>query len=56
MILARDVKSQQGTLLCAKGQEVTKAVRIRLRNYACNLGISDPIQTFVPIALGTIDS
>jgi response regulator RpfG family c-di-GMP phosphodiesterase len=56
MILARDVKSQQGTLLCAKGQEVTRAVRLRLRNYAYNLGISGPIKAFVPIDLDSRDT
>lgn len=51
MLLARDVTSMQGTLLCAKGQEVTRAVRLRLRNYAYNLGINGPIKVFIPIDL-----
>lgn len=56
MILARDVTSMHGTLLCAKGQEVSRAVRLRLRNYACNLGISGPIKVFIPIELERKDS
>ncbi len=51
MILAKDVKSIQGTMLCAKGQEVTRAVRLRLRNFECNLGIRGPITVFIPMGL-----
>ncbi len=50
-LLARDIRSQQGTLLCAKGQEITRAVRFRLRNYAFNVGIDGPIAVFVPMSL-----
>ena len=56
MFLAKDVKSKQGTLLCAKGQEVTRAVRLRLRNYACNLGINGPVAVFVPIDISVDES
>jgi response regulator RpfG family c-di-GMP phosphodiesterase len=49
MILAADLKSTQGTLLCAKGTEVTPALRLRLRNYTCNLGLCGPIEVFLPI-------
>ncbi len=49
MILAADLKSVQGTLLCAKGAEVTPALRMRLRNYACNLGFRGPIKVFIPL-------
>lgn len=51
MILAKDVQSLQGTLLCAKGQDITRAVRLRLKNYAYNLGIRGPIAVFIPIEL-----
>lgn len=47
MILAEDVRSIQGTLLCPKGQEITPAVRHRLRNYMVNVGIQGPIRVFV---------
>lgn len=50
-LLADDVVSTHGTLLCGKGQEVTPAIRIRLRNYAVNVGIPRPIKIFVPVAL-----
>jgi response regulator RpfG family c-di-GMP phosphodiesterase len=49
MILADDVESLRGTLLCARGQEVTRSMRARLRNYAANVGIQAPIRVFVPI-------
>jgi response regulator RpfG family c-di-GMP phosphodiesterase len=48
-ILAADLKSIQGTLLCAKGTEVTRVLRLRLRNYACNLGFRGPIKVYMPL-------
>ena len=50
-VLADDVVSTHGTLLCSKGQEVTAAIRLRLRNYAVNVGIARPIKVFVPVDL-----
>ncbi len=49
MILASNVRSTQGTLLCAKGQELTHAMRLRLSNYCINVGVSGPVRIFVPI-------
>ncbi|MGQ9504810.1 MAG: HD domain-containing phosphohydrolase [Thermogutta sp.] len=54
LILADNVYSVNGTLLCSKGQEITPAIRFRLRNYAVNVGIARPVRVFVPI-LGTPD-
>jgi len=51
MILARDIRSTRGTLLCARGQELTSAMWLRLRNYAINVGIVDAIKIFVPIEM-----
>jgi len=48
LILADNVYSVNGTLLCSKGQEITPAIRFRLRNYAVNVGIARPIRVFVP--------
>ncbi len=48
MILAADVKSINGTLLCTRGQEVTASLRARLRNYVANVGIQTPIKVFIP--------
>jgi response regulator RpfG family c-di-GMP phosphodiesterase len=48
-VLADDVRSLGGTMLCAKGQEVTAWVRARLRGYATSVGIAGPIRIFVPV-------
>ncbi len=47
-VLADDVRTIKGTLLCAKGQEVTPSLRARLRNYVTNFGLEAPIKIFVP--------
>ncbi|MDZ7617595.1 MAG: hypothetical protein U1E05_11355, partial [Patescibacteria group bacterium] len=49
MYLADDVRTIQGTLLCAKGQEMTASMRARLRNYVANVGLSSPIKVFVRV-------
>lgn len=49
-VLADDVRSIKGTLLCARGQEVTAPIRARLKHYAANVGIQSPIRIFVPAA------
>ncbi|OHB67422.1 MAG: hypothetical protein A2V70_17360 [Planctomycetes bacterium RBG_13_63_9] len=48
-ILADDVLSINGTLLCAKGQEVTPSMRARLAVYVANVGIKEQIKLFVPV-------
>lgn len=48
MILADDVRSVKGTLLCAKGQQVTRSMRACLRNHIVNVGVQLPIKVFVP--------
>ena len=47
-IVANDVLSLHGTLLCAKGQEVTPSLRARLKNYVANAGIQGSIKIMVP--------
>lgn len=49
-MLADDVKSINGTLLCAKGQEVSSWLRSRLNNYAATVGVQVPIKVFLPLA------
>ena len=49
MILAADVWSAQGILLCAKGQEVNFAMRSRLKNYTHNFGIQGPIRVHLSV-------
>lgn len=48
LTLAEDVRSIHGTLLCARGQEVTPSMRARLRTYMANVGVQGPIKVFVP--------
>lgn len=48
MILADDVRSINGTLLCTKGQQVTRSMLACLRNYVINVGVQLPIKVFVP--------
>jgi response regulator RpfG family c-di-GMP phosphodiesterase len=47
VVLAEDVVSIRGTLLCAKGQEVTPSIRARLKNYVFTVGVQGPIKVFV---------
>ncbi len=47
-VLAADVRSLGGTLLCSKGQEVTAWIRARLRGYAASVGVAGPIRIFLP--------
>jgi response regulator RpfG family c-di-GMP phosphodiesterase len=54
VVLADDIRSNSGTLLCAKGQEVTPSMRARLRNYAVNVGIQMQIKIFAPVSVETI--
>ena len=49
-VLADDVRSITGTLLCTRGQEVTPSMRARLRNYFANVGIHKQIKIFAPAA------
>lgn len=48
MILAEDVRGTSGTLLIANGQEVTKSLLLRLKNFAITAGVAEPIKVFVP--------
>ncbi|MFW6114433.1 MAG: HD domain-containing phosphohydrolase [bacterium] len=48
LILADDIVTRSGVLVCAKGQEVTRAMRFRLRNYLANIGIQSSVKVFVP--------
>jgi response regulator RpfG family c-di-GMP phosphodiesterase len=51
LTLADDIRTASGTLVCAKGQEVTRAMRFRLRNSWTNLGIQSLIKVFVPLEM-----
>ena len=49
MILAENVMTRAGTLVIAKGQEVTTWVKIRLKNFSKNVGIREPFKVLIPI-------
>jgi DNA-binding NarL/FixJ family response regulator len=49
MILDQDVKSSQGMLLVAKGQELTSALIMRLQNYSRAAAINKDVMAFVPM-------
>ncbi len=51
LTLADDIITDSGTLLCARGQEVTRAMRFRLRNYSTNVGIQSPVKVFMPVEM-----
>jgi response regulator RpfG family c-di-GMP phosphodiesterase len=48
MILAEDVKGTTGTLLIANGQEISKSLLLRLKNFAFTAGVHQPIKVLVP--------
>jgi response regulator RpfG family c-di-GMP phosphodiesterase len=48
-VLADDVRSIRGTLLCARGHEVTPSLRARLTSYAATVGIHGSIRILVPV-------
>ncbi len=47
MVFAEDVKTDDGTLLISKGQEVTVSLRQRLRNFATTRTIIEPLRVLV---------
>lgn len=53
LILADDIRTASGTLLCAKGQEIIRAIRFRLRNYLSNLCIQSVIKVFMPLEMAS---
>jgi ActR/RegA family two-component response regulator len=53
MVLDQDIRNKEGMLLIAKGQEITRAVLLRLENFA-NAGLIDKeVQALVPMSAGT---
>ncbi len=47
MIFGQEVKTKNDILLVAKGQEVSEAILLRLRNFYQNYGIQEPIKMYV---------
>jgi response regulator RpfG family c-di-GMP phosphodiesterase len=48
MALADDIRTLSGTLVCTRGQEINRSMRLRLRNYMINIGIQSTVRVFVP--------
>lgn len=53
MVVAEDVTTTDGTLLVSKGQEVTPSLRQRLRNFAQNGKLKEPIHVLVRAEAGS---
>ena len=51
LTLADDVKTMGGTLVCARGQEITRSMRLQLKNYLANIGIQPSVRVFVPLEM-----
>lgn len=51
LTLAEDIKTINGALVCARGQETTRSMRLRLRNYLANIGIQSSVKVFVPLEM-----
>ncbi len=49
MLLAEDIKSVKGMLLLTKGQEVTRSLCMRLKNFRDGGAIVEPLSVLVPI-------
>ncbi len=53
MLLAEDVKSVKGMLLLTKGQEVTRSLCLRLKNFRDGGAIVEPLKVLVPVKSNT---
>lgn len=53
MLLAEDIKSVKGMLLLTKGQEVTRSLCMRLKNFHEGGAIVEPLQVLVPVKSNT---
>jgi CheY-like chemotaxis protein len=48
MILAQDVRLMDGRMLVARGYEVNRTLRERIKNFSARTGIKEPIMVIVP--------
>lgn len=48
MLLVSDVRTPEGVLLVARGQKVTVGLLERLRNFAANVGVEEPLHVLTP--------
>ncbi|MGH9575267.1 MAG: HD domain-containing phosphohydrolase [Candidatus Acidiferrales bacterium] len=50
MVFGEDVRSSKGLLLIARGQQVTRGLQERVRNFSAELGVREPIRMIVKTA------
>ncbi len=48
MVIAEDIQARTGTIIIARGHEVTPRLLQRLQNFASGVGIKEPMRMFVP--------
>lgn len=48
MVFAQDVTTTAGTLLIARGQEVTLSLLERIRNFSLKVGVREPVRVILP--------
>jgi response regulator RpfG family c-di-GMP phosphodiesterase len=48
MVLAQDVRTKLGSLIVARGQEVTPSLLERIRNFSPGMGVQEPIRVLIP--------
>jgi len=51
LTLAENIVTNSGTLVLARGQEISRAMRLRLRNFSANVGVQPSVRVFVPLDL-----
>jgi response regulator RpfG family c-di-GMP phosphodiesterase len=49
LTLAENITTTTGTLVLARGQEINRAMRLRLKNFAANVGVQTSVRVFVPL-------
>lgn len=49
MLFGQEVRASNGLLLVARGQETSRTLMLRLKNFANNIGIEEPVKMLVPV-------
>lgn len=47
MVVGEDIRTQSGLMLIKQGQEITLPLLVRLRSFAQNMGVEEPIQVWI---------
>ena len=51
LTLAEDIATTTGTLVVGRGQEINRAMRLRLKNFSANVGVQPSVRVFVPLEM-----